>query len=168
MDTSRRLLIAGQLLLAVAYALPILSAGRLTHSDFLSLYTGGAMVRDSQGGRLYDLDLQGAYQAKAFGLQAADSGFGLLPFINPPHAALLFMPFAYLPAKAAASVYFAFNCLIAGWLLFRLGGLAAGWSGTAQILLLTTILATEVFWYSLSTGTMTLLVFVCLLEYYLA
>ena len=167
-NTSLRLLIAAQLLLAVAYALPVLSADRLTYSDFLSFYTGWAIVRDGQGARLYDIDLQGAYQAKAFGLERSDSRFRLLPFINPPHAALILTPFAYLPPKAAASLFLAFNCLIAAWVLYRLWQLAAGWSRAAQILLLTTTLATEVFWYSLGTGTMTLLVFVCLIEYYLA
>lgn len=167
-DISRRLLIVAQLLLAVAYALPVLSAPRLNYSDFLSFYTGWAIVRDGQGGRLYDLDLQGAYQAKAFGLESSDSRSQLLPFINPPHAALMLAPFAYLPPKTAASIFLAFNCLIAVWVLYRLWQLAAGWSRVERILLLTTTLATEVFWYSLGTGTMTLLVFGCLIEYYLA
>ncbi len=168
LDTSRRLLITAQLLLAVAYAFPVLSADRLTYSDFFSFYTGWAIVRDGQGGRLYDLDLQRAYQAKAFALESSDSHMGLLPFINPPHAALILTPFAYFPPRAAASIYLAFNCLIAAWVLYRLCQLAAGWSRAAQILLLTTTLATEVFWYSLGTGTMTLLGFACLIEYYLA
>jgi hypothetical protein len=168
MDTLRRLLIATQFGLAVGYALYVLSAERPTHSDFHSFYTGWSIVRDGQGGRLYDLDLQGAYQAKAFGLETSDSRFGLLPFINPPHAALILTPFAYFSPNAAASIYLAFNCLCAAWVLYRLWQLAAGWSMTEQILLLTTTLATEVFWYNLGTGTITLLIFVCLIEYYLA
>jgi len=167
-DTSRRLLIAAQLLLAVAYALPVFSADRLTYSDFFSFYTGWAIVRDGQGGRLYDLDLQSAYQAKAFGLESSQSHRGLLPFINPPHAALILTPFAYLTPKTAASLYLLFNCLIAIWVLYRLWQLAADWSRDAQMLLLTTTLATEVFWYALGSGTMTMLIFLCLTEYYLA
>jgi hypothetical protein len=60
------------------------------------------------------------------------------------------------------------NCLIAAWVLRRLWQLAAAWNLKARIFLLTTILATEVFWYSLATRALTLLVFACLLEYYLA
>jgi len=88
-NTSRRLLIATQLLLAIAYALPVLIIpDRLTGSDFLSFYTGWAIVRDGQGGRLYDLDLQRAYQAQVLAEEGSHSNFGLFPFINPPHAAL--------------------------------------------------------------------------------
>jgi hypothetical protein len=168
-NTSRRLLIATQLAFAITYALLVLTiSDRLTGSDFLIYYTGGAIVRDKQGVRLYDLDLQGTYQAKVLGLEKSDSRFGLFPFINPPHAALVFMPFSYLPPKAAASIFLMFDCLIAAWVLRRLWQLAAGWSRTEQILLLTTVLATEVFWYGLGLGTMTVLVFACILEYYLA
>jgi hypothetical protein len=166
---SRRLLIATQLAFAIAYALLVLTiSDRLTGSDFLIYYTGSAIVRDGQGSRLYDLDLQRAYQANVLGLESSDARFGLFPFINPPHAALLFTPFAYFPPKAAASIFFAFDCLIAAWVLRRLWQLAEGWTRTEQTLLLTTILVTEIFWYGLGLGTMTVLVFACILEYYLA
>jgi hypothetical protein len=168
-NTSRRLLITAQLLVAIAYALPVLTiADRLTGTDFLIYYTGGAIVRDGQGSSLYDLNLQKVYQAKALGLESSDPSFGLFPFINPPHAALLLTPFAYLSPKVAASVFLAFDCLIGAWILYRLWQLAARWSRGEQMLLLTTVLATEVFWYGLALGTMTVLVFACVLEYYLA
>ncbi len=167
-DTSLRLLIAAQLVLAAMFASPVLTGDPLAYNDILSFYTGGAIVRDGQAEKLYDLDLQAVYQAKAFALESSDSRYGLLPFINPPHAALIFTPLAYLSPKAAASVYLALNCLIAAWVLRRLWLLAAGWSRTEQMLLVTTTLATEVLWYNLGTGTITLLAFVCLIEYYLA
>ena len=167
-DTSLRLMIAAQLALAAYYASRILRGERFTYNDFLSFYAGGSIVRDGQGGRLYDLGVQVVYQAKAFGLESSDSRFGLLPFVNPPHAALMLTPLAYLSPKAAASVYLVLNCLIAAWILRRLWLLAAGWSRGEQILLVTTTLATEVLWYSLETGTMTLLGFLFLIEYYLA
>ncbi len=167
--TSRRLLIAAQLLLAIAYALPVLTiAGRLTGSDFLIYYTGGAIVRDGHGSRLYDLDLQRAYQAETLAQEGSQSSFGLFPFINPPHAAVVLSPLTYLPPRLAAYVFFAFNCLIAAWILRRLWQLAAGWSRAEQIFLLTTVLATEVIWYSLGLGTITPFMFACILEYYLA
>ena len=166
---SRPLLIGAQLLLVIAYALPLLTVSdRLTGSDFLIYYTGGAIVRDGQGSRLYDLDLQRDYQAQVLAQEGAHSNFGLFPFINPPHAALLLTPFAYLPPKRAALVFLAFNCLVAAWVLRRLWQLGAGWSRVERIILLTTVVATEVFWYSLGLGTMTVLVFACVLEFYLA
>ena len=158
-----------QVLLALAYVFPVLQThDRLTGSDFLIYYTGGAIVRDGQGSRLYDLDLQRDYQAQVLAQEGAHSNFGLFPFINPPHAALLLTPFAYLPPKRAALVFLAFNGLLAAWVLRRLWQLGAGWSRAERIILLTTVVATEVFWYSLGLGTMTVLVFACILEFYLA
>jgi hypothetical protein len=167
-DTSRRLLIAAQLLLACAYTLPVFSPDLITNSDFLSFYTGCAIMRNGQGARIYDLDLQSTFQAQVLGPEGARFPFRLLPFINPPHAALVLMPLGYLSPKSAAAVLLVINCLVAAWMLHRLWQLATAWPRTARIFLLTTILATEVFWYSLATRTMTVLVFACLLEYYLA
>jgi hypothetical protein len=168
-NTPRRLLVATQLLLAIAYAIPVLTiADRLTGSDFVIYYTAGAIVRGGQGSRLYDLEVQRNYQAQVLAQEGSRSNFGLFPFINPPHAALLLSPFAFLPAKISVLVFFAFDCLVAAWVLFRLWQLAAGWSQCEQLLLITTVLATEVFWYGLGLGTMTVLVFACVVEYYLA
>ena len=168
-NTPRRLLIATQLAFAIAYFLLLVTiSDRLEGSDFVIYYTGGAIVRDGQGSRLYDLNLQSVYQAKALGLESSDPRFGFFPFINPPQAALLLTPFAYLSPKVAAAVFLAFDCLVAAWVLYRLWQLAAVWSRGEQILLVTTVLATEVFWYGLGLGTMTILVFACLLEYYVA
>lgn len=168
-NASRRLLVATQLLLTILYAVPVLSrADRLTGSDFVIYYTAGAIVRDGQGSRLYDLEVQRKYQAQILAHEGSHSNFGLFPFINPPHAALSLSPFAFLPARIAVLVFLAFDFLVAAWVLYRLWQFAAGWSRGEQILLLTTVLATEVFWYGLGLGTMTVLVFACILEYYLA
>jgi hypothetical protein len=167
-NTSRRLLIAAQLLLAVAYTLPVFSSHLITDSDFLSFYTGWAIVRNGEGNRLYDLDVQVAYQAEVLGPAGAPFRFRLLPFINPPHAALILMPFGCLSPKSAAFAFLVFNCLVTAWILRRLWQLAAGWTPASRILLLTTFLGTEVLWYGLATRTMTLMVFACLIEYYRA
>jgi hypothetical protein len=163
-----RLLLAAQLVIAAMFAAPVLSGDPLTYNDILSFYTGGSIVRDGQAGKLYDLDLQAVYQAKAFELESSDPRYGLLPFMNPPQVALIFTPLAYLSPKAAAAVYLALNCLIAAWVLRRLWLLAARWSRNEQMLLVTTTLAMDVLWYNLGTGTITLIAFVCLIEYYLA
>jgi len=159
-----RLLIVAQLLTAVTYAIPILSSDRLKGSDFVCFYAAWSIVRDGHGANLYNLDLQRVYQAPLSDF----SQFHFLPFINPPHAALLFMPFAYIPPNWAVFINLAFNCLIAGWVLYRLWQLAANWTKAERILLLTTFLATEVFWYGLGVGAITALVFAFLIEYCLA
>src|SRR5262245_9278559 len=161
---SMRLLIVAQFLTAVTYAIPILSSDRLKGSDFACFYTGWSIVRDGHGANLYDLDLQRAYQAPLSDF----SQFHFLPFINPPHAALLFMPLSYISARRAVFINLAFNCMIAGWVLYRLWQLSASWTKAERTLLLTTFLATEVFWYGLGVGAVTVLVFMFLIEYYLA
>ncbi len=156
--TLRRLLIAAQLLLAVAYTLPVLSSDLLTNSDFLSFYTGSAIMSNGDGARVYELDVQRAYQARVLRSEGAPANSQFLPFINPPHAAFMLMALAYLSPKPAAFVLLAFNCLVAAWVLRRFWQLAAGWTQTARVLLITTILGTEVFWYGLATRTMTVIV----------
>jgi hypothetical protein len=159
---------AAQLVLAVIYAIPILTAVRPGYSDFLSFYTGGAIVRDGKGERLYNLELQSEYQAEILGPGSRASHNPLLPFINPPHAVLIFFPLTYLSPKAAASVYLSLNCLMAVWILRRLWMLAATWSHTERVLLITTTLAAEPLWYGLGTGTLTNLALLCLIEYFFA
>jgi Glycosyltransferase family 87 len=163
-----RVLIGAQLLLALAYTLPLFSSELLTDSDFISFYTGWEIVRNGDGPKLYDLELQTAYQSELWGSAGAPFNFRLLPFVNPPHAALIFMPLAYLSPRAAAFVFLGFNCLVGVWVLRRLWQLAAGWSQSARVLLITTILGTEVFWYGLATRTLTLIILACLIEYYRA
>lgn len=167
-DTSRRLLMVVQLLLALAYTLPVFSSDLLTDSDFLSFYTGSAMMKNGDGARLYDLNLQSTYQVQVLRSEGAHASHRLLPFINPPQTAFVLMPLGYLSPKAAAFVFLAFNCLVAAWVMRRLWQLAAEWTKTARLLLLTTVFGTEVFWYGLATRTMSLIVLACLIEYYLA
>ena len=64
---SARLLIVAQILLALIYTLPLFSSELLTDSDFVSFYTGWTMVRNGDGPRLYDVELQRVYQEKLWG-----------------------------------------------------------------------------------------------------
>lgn len=87
------------------------AAGTPIGADFLAFFTGGRLWLDSRAGELYDF---GAQQ----GLQTALMGPGtpLCPFLNPPHAAVLYAPFAaagYLPG------------LLGWWALCGLGLLVA-------------------------------------------
>ena len=102
---SARLLIVAQLLLALIYTLPLFSTELLTDSDFISFYTGWTIVRNGDGARLYDVELQRVYQAKLWGPEGAPFQFRLLPFVNPPHAALMFMPLSYLNPRSASFVF---------------------------------------------------------------
>ena len=166
MKNATRLLIGAQLLLALAYTLPLFSSELLRKSDFVSFYTGWSMVRDGEGARLYDVELQRTYEAGLWTSGSPPPPLRLLPFVNPPPAAVTFTPFSYFSFGIAAYVFLALNCLVAVWVLRRLWQLTAGWERPARILLITTILGTEVLWYGLATRTITLIVFACLIEYY--
>jgi hypothetical protein len=50
--------------------------------------------------------------------------------------------------------------------LRRLWQLASDWTPSARVLLITTFLGTEIFWYGLATRTLTLIILACLIEYY--
>ena len=161
-----RLLIGTQLILALVYTLPLFSAELISDSDFISFYTGSTIVRTGARTRLYDSEVQQTYQAELLRTESAPAHFRFLPFVNPPHAVLLFMPLSYFSLKSAAFIFLTFNCLIAIWVLRRLWQLTEGWTQLARVLLITTILGTEVFWYGLATRTITLIIFACLIEYY--
>src|SRR5215211_5872338 len=138
-----RLLVVAQLLLALIYTLPLFSSELLTDSDFVSFYTGWTIVRNGDGARLYDVELQRAYQAKLWGPKGAPFHFRLLPFVNPPHAALIFMPLANLNPRSASLVFLGLNILVGLWVLRRLWQLATDWTPLARVLLITTFLGTE-------------------------
>ena len=167
-QTSRLLLIAAQILLALIYTLPVFSPQLIKDSDYVAFFTGWSILRDGQGSTLYDLDQQVKYQKQIVGTDGPALPYRLLPFINPPHAALLFMPLAYLSFTAAAYVFLVINALVAVWIARRLWQFAAAWSETSRLLLISTFLTTEVFWYGLATRTMTLIVMAALIEYFLA
>jgi hypothetical protein len=87
------------------------SFGHPVGVDFLAFYTGGRLFLEGRVDALYDLEAQRA-------LQIAVTGPGLRgmhPFINPPNALPLYLPFACLPYPIAVSL----------WSLAGLGALAA-------------------------------------------
>jgi len=167
-QTSRLLLIAAQILLALIYTLPVFSSQLIKDSDYVAFYTGWSILRDGEGSKLYNLEQQLKYQKQIVGNAGPVLPYRLLPFINPPHAALLFMPLAYLSFTTASYVFLGINWLVAFWIARRFWQLAAAWSETSRLLLITTFLTTEVFWYGLATRTMTLIVMAAIIEYFLA
>src|ERR1044072_965181 len=124
---SARLLIVAQLLLALLYTLPLFSSELLTDSDFVSFYTGWTIVRNNDGARLYDVEVQRVYQAKLWGPAGPPFQFRLLPFVNPPHAALIFTPLSSLSPMSASFLFLGLNCLVELCVLRRLWQLSAGW-----------------------------------------
>jgi len=98
-----RWLIAFHLGIALGYLVLIIKAALedlLWRADFTAFYTGGAIVRQGQGPQLYDLDLQTRVQQAILGPGRMFYD-GVLPFNNPPHFALVMVPFSMLPLGLA-------------------------------------------------------------------
>ncbi len=65
-------------------------AGHVIGPDFLAFYTGAQLARAGRADAFYDFDTQLEIQQRALAPQSVDE---LNPFISPPHAALLYLPF---------------------------------------------------------------------------
>jgi hypothetical protein len=75
-------------------------AGNRRGPDFLTHFTAGRMVLAGDAAHLYDAPLQAAAQETALGAPLDRPS----PFLLPPAAALLFVPFAVLPYPIAATL----------------------------------------------------------------
>jgi hypothetical protein len=72
-------------------------------ADFSAFYTGWFMVSDGASAQLYDLAAQAA--AQRIVLDGRSFADGLLPYVNPPHLTLPFVPLAWLPLSTAYGVW---------------------------------------------------------------
>ena len=72
-------------------------------SDFRSFYAAGYIIRTGHSSRLYDYDFQHDIQENTLG------GNLILPFLHPPHEALLFVPFSCLSYRKAYVLFAILN-----------------------------------------------------------
>ena len=150
----------------VAFFGKVAADGDLWRADFTNFYTGWRMIREGHGANLYDLDLQTRTQQRLLaGRSFAD---GLLPFVNPPHSALPFVPLAWLSRTNAHLVWLLFNAGLLVYLVRRLLALAHDWRTIERWLLITAVLALPPLYTTFLVGAFSLLVTVCLLNAYLA
>ncbi len=137
--------------------------GLFWRADFSAFYTGWTIIREGRGERLYDLDLQADTQARLLPERPADQG--LLPFVNPPHAALALAPLALLPRPAAFAVWTILQvgmCLLAGHFLLRL---QTDHDAGVRTTTLLTALAFPPLFMSFQMGQVSLWCLVCLLGF---
>ena len=138
--------------------------GAFWQADFTAYYTAGSIVRDGLGAQLYDLDLQARYQQQILaGHSFAD---GLLPYINPPHAALLFAPLSVLRRSSAFFVWGLGQLLLLIWLLRLLIQLARQWAAHERWSMISAVLAFPPLLFTFQLGTFSLLMLVCVLQLY--
>jgi hypothetical protein len=139
--------------------------GLFWRADFTAYYTGGSMVRDGLGSRLYDLALQAAYQQQILGGRSFSEG--LLPYNYPPHTALLFVPLAWVPLSHAFWIWTLAQGILLIWLLRLLQQLARGWKTHERWLLLTATVAFPPMFLNFLHGQFSLWMLICLLQIYL-
>ncbi|NJN66480.1 MAG: DUF2029 domain-containing protein [Chloroflexaceae bacterium] len=140
--------------------------GQFWRADFSSYYAGWSIVRDGQGNRLYDLDLQAHYQRQIL----EEGGFqgGVLPYLNPPYVALPFVPLTWLPRPVAFLVWTGGQVALLAWLLRLLHTFARSWSRDERWLMLSSVVAFPPLFVTGLLGTFSLLILVCVVQWYLA
>ncbi len=111
----RAALLAGAVAAALLITYVALWAGvsrfEIGRSDFTSTYMGATLLRQGHGTQLYDERLQGPLHAR---LIAPGDHEGLLPFVNPPGAALLALPVSVLDLPTAYRVWSLLQLVLIG------------------------------------------------------
>ncbi|GAC1339965.1 MAG: hypothetical protein NVSMB29_08150 [Candidatus Dormibacteria bacterium] len=79
-------------------------------SDFTSTYMGGTLLREGHRADLYDERVQAPLHARLI----APDREGNLPFVNPPTAALVAVPFSVLPLTSAYRLWSALQAALVG------------------------------------------------------
>jgi hypothetical protein len=135
-------------------------------ADFTAYYTGWSIIRDGQGDHLYDFNLQTSYQQRI--LAGRSFSGGLLPFINPPHAAIPFTGLAFLTRQHAFWIWSLGQVGLLVWLLWLLQRIAQTWNPHERRLMLSAAVAFPPLLFTFQLGTFSLLMLICLAQIYLA
>jgi hypothetical protein len=135
-------------------------------ADFSAFYTGWVIVRDGQGGQLYDADLQMTVQQEV--LEGRSFKDGLLPYVNPPHLTVSFVPLSLLPRTSAYLLWTLGQLGLLVWLMRLLYRLASSWEVEERWLLLSAVVAFPPMMLTFVIGSFSLLLTLCLLQFYLA
>ena len=103
----KRLFLFAALALVLGYSLLLFRVVKNDTSwreDFTAFYTGWTIARSPDRANLYNLDTQRAYQSRILssdGYDISELQDGLLPYLNPPHVSILFVPLTLLPRRSA-------------------------------------------------------------------
>jgi hypothetical protein len=133
--------------------------------DFTTFYTAGAIARDGQGSKIYDLAVQGEYQAKILNQDTALTH--ILPFNNPPYTVFPFILFSWLPLKYAFLLWTFLQLGMLFWLITILYRLSSTWSSLERWLTISGVMAFTPLLIDFMLGTFSLLLLLGLFQYYL-
>jgi hypothetical protein len=134
-------------------------------TDFTSFYIGWSIVREGQGPSLYDLDVQRDYERRATSGGTVGSA-EVLPYINPPHMEVPFVPLAFLSRVNAARVWFCFQLALLVCVIQALWRMTRGWTRHERLYMVSAILAFFPLAYTMYQGSFSLLVLLMLIHFY--
>jgi Glycosyltransferase family 87 len=165
------LILRGALLLNIGLGLSYVALwgmlawqGLFWRADFSAYYTGWSIARDGLGEQLYDFDVQTRYQQQILGGRSFSQG--LLPYLNPPHATLPFIPLALLPLPAAFAFWTLCQVGLLVWLLRLLLRIAHDWDPLERWLMVSAVVAFPPLLFTFQLGAFSLLILLCVLQYY--
>ncbi len=129
--------------------------------DFYSFYAGAALVRDGLGGRLYDFGLQARYQMGLLG-ELPLGGF-LLPYVSPPHLALLLVPLTRFPHNVALFIWLGLQVALVGALIQCCLAGSAKFPLHERILLLAALVSFPMLVVTVFKGQLSLVLLLCVI-----
>jgi hypothetical protein len=148
----------------VAMWLQCAAQGLFWRADFISFYTGAAMVLEGRSECLYDLDAQTVCQQRVIPPRRGVEG--LLAYVNPPHVAPLLAPLALVPWEKAFVVWTLLELALLVPLFLLLRRWTRDWGAGFVPLAFVTTLAFPPMWLTFQQGQWSLLGLVCLLGFY--
>jgi hypothetical protein len=138
--------------------------GLFWRADFSAYYTGWTIARDGLGEQLYDFDLQTRYQQQI--LSGRSFSQGLLPYLNPPHATIPFIPLAFVSLPVAFAFWTLCQVVLLVWLVRLLLQIAREWQTRERWLMLSAVAAFPPLLFTFQLGAFSLLMLLCVLQFY--
>jgi alpha-1,2-mannosyltransferase len=154
-------------LIAFAAHLPWLASqvarkSELMGSDFTIFYGGWTQVLHGDRSRLYDLAIQRDVQHEI--MNGVQFPGGVIPFLHPPHAALVMAPIAWIPRTPATWLWTVFQLALLAWLARTIVCVAGLERGIDRWLLVAALLAYPATFASIQMGQVAILLAVALFE----
>jgi hypothetical protein len=135
------------------------------HVDFTTFYTAGSIARDGLGRSIYDINLQTQYQSKILNqvIPQAD----VLPFNNPPFTVYPFILVSRLPLRSAFLLWTILQSGMLLWLFYLLFRFSASWMPIERWLMISGVMAFTPLLVDFMLGTFSLLLLLCIFQFYL-
>jgi hypothetical protein len=159
-------LVAVHATLALGYlghlAQGLASRAQIVSTDFTAYYTGFALVLGGARAHLYEPAAQAAAQARIL-FPAAFPG-GLLAFLNPPHVAVAFAPFALLGLSSSFRLWTALELALAVLVVRAVLGCVRPRTRLERWVVVTAVAGFWPVFYAVQVGQLSLLLTLALLR----